>query len=57
MTTLPQNPFSLSQRHNNSFQFDADEIGLMDFFVFSRELPKTMELNVHIYLMHIRKSV
>lgn len=57
MTTVPQNPFGLSNRLNNSFQFDADEIGSAGLFVFNRKLPKTKELNVDIYLMHTRKSV
>ena len=56
MTTLPQKPFKLSKRHENSFQFDTDEIGSEGLFILSRELPKDRELNVHIYLRHTRKS-
>lgn len=57
MTTLPQTPFKLSRRHDNSFQFDTDEIGAEGLFVLSRELPEDRELNVHIYLRHTRKSM
>lgn len=57
LTTLPQDPFKLSKRHNNAFQFDTDEIGSEGLFVLSRELPKDGELNVHIYLRHTRKPV
>ena len=56
MTTLPQDPFKLSKRHNNSFQFDTEEVGSEGLFVLSRELPEDRELNVHIYLRHTRKS-
>lgn len=56
VTTLPQEPFKLSKRHDNSFQFDTDEIGAEGLFVLSRELPEDRELNVHIYLRHTRKS-
>ncbi|OEJ98465.1 hypothetical protein A8C32_04425 [Flavivirga aquatica] len=56
MTTLPQEPFKLSKRHDNSFQFDTDEIGSEGLFILSRELPKNRELNVHIYLRHTRRS-
>ena len=56
VTTLPQEPFKLSKRHDNAFQFDTDDAGSEGLFVFSRELPADRELNVHIYLRHTRKS-
>ncbi|HYX07120.1 MAG TPA: hypothetical protein VE912_10350 [Bacteroidales bacterium] len=56
VTTLPQEPFKLSKRHDNSFQFDTDETGSEGLFVLSRELPATRELNVHVYLRHTRDS-
>lgn len=56
VATLPQEPIKLSKRHENSFQFDTDEIGSEGLFVLSRELPKDRELNVHIYLRHTRNS-
>ncbi len=56
LTTLPQEPFKLSKRHDNSYQFDTDEIGSEGLFVLSRELPEDRNLNVHIYLRHTRKS-
>ncbi len=56
MTTLPHQPFKISKRHENSFQFDTDEIGSEGLFVLSRDLPEDRELNVHIYLRHTRKS-
>ena len=56
MTTLPQHPFKLSKRHNNSFQFDTNESGSEGLFVLSRELPDDRELNVHLYLRHTRES-
>ena len=48
MTTLPQKPFKLSKRHENSFQFDTDEIGSEGLFILSRELPKDRELNINL---------
>jgi hypothetical protein len=57
IATIPQEPFRLSKRHDNSFQFDTDEIGAEGLFVLSRDLPENRELNVHIYLRHTRKSV
>ena len=56
VTTLPQEPFKLSKRHQNSFQFDTDDIGAEGLFVLSRDLPDDRELNAHIYLRHTRKS-
>lgn len=56
VTTLPQDPFKLSKRHQNSFQFDTDDIGAEGLFVLSRDLPDDRELNAHIYLRHTRKS-
>ncbi|GAA4271015.1 hypothetical protein U6A24_03875 [Aquimarina gracilis] len=56
VTTLPTQPFELSRRHNNSFQFDTESIGSEGLFVLSRELPENRELNVHIRLYHTRKS-
>ena len=57
VTTMPQEPFKLSKRHENSFQFDTDEVGSEGLFVLSQDLPEDRELNVHIYLRHTRKSV
>lgn len=57
LTTLPQEPFKLSKRHDNSFQFDTDDTGSEGLFVLSRELPEDRELNVHIYLRHTRNSL
>ena len=48
MTTLTQKPFKLSKRHENSFQFDTDEIGSEGLFILSRELPKDRELNINL---------
>ncbi|PRY09836.1 hypothetical protein CLV24_11740 [Pontibacter ummariensis] len=56
LTTLPQEPFRLSPRHNNSYSFDTDQVGAEGLFVLSREIPEDRELNVHIYLRHTRKS-
>ncbi len=56
VTTLPKEPFKLSRRHDNSYQFDTEEYGSEGLFVLSRELPQNRELNVHIYLRHTRKN-
>jgi len=56
LTTLPQEPFKLSKRHENSFMFDTDQAGSEGLFVLSRELPEDRELNVHIYLRHTRQA-
>lgn len=56
ITTLPQEPFKLSNRHDNSFQFDTNDSGSEGLFVLSRELPQDRELNVHIYLRHTRNA-
>lgn len=57
LSTVPQEPFKLSKRHDNSFQFDTDEIGSEGLYILSRELPQDRELNVHIYLRHTRNSL
>ncbi|HHE64565.1 MAG TPA: hypothetical protein ENL09_00910, partial [Bacteroidetes bacterium] len=49
MTTMPHEPFKLSKRHDNSYQFDTDDSGSEGLFVLRREIPKDRELNVHIY--------
>lgn len=56
VTTLPQNSFKLSKRHNNEYCFDTDETGSEGLYVLSREMPDDRELNVHIYLRHTRKA-
>ena len=56
ITTLPNEAFRLSKRHENSYQFDTDDEGSEGLFVFSRNLPKDRELNVHVYLRHSRKK-
>ncbi len=56
LTTLPEEPIKLSKRHENSFQFDTDDFGSEGLYVFSRNLPKDKELNVHVYLRHSRKK-
>ncbi len=56
LTTVPREPFKLSKRHENSYQFDTNEIGSEGLFIMSRELPIDRELNVHIYLRHTRKK-
>lgn len=56
VSTIPQEPFKLSKRHDNSYQFDTDEIGSEGLFVLSRELPTDRNLNIHIYLRHTRQS-
>ena len=37
ITTLPHQPFKLSRRHDNSFQFDTDDAGSNGLFVLSRD--------------------
>jgi len=55
MTTLPQKPIRLSNRHENIYQFNTGFAGSEGLLVFSRELPKNRELNVYFYLMHTRQ--
>jgi len=57
MTTIPQEPFKLSKRHNNSFSFDTNQAGSEGLFVLSRELPENREINVHFYLRHSKKGL
>lgn len=56
VATLPSEPIKLTKRHNNSFCFDSEDFGSEGMLVLSRELPKSRELNVHIYLRHTRQS-
>ncbi len=56
ISTLPQEPFKLSKRHENAFQFDTDQSGSEGLFILSKDIPSDRELNVHIYLRHTRKS-
>lgn len=57
VSTLPStDPFRITKRHENSFQFDTDDVGSEGLYVLSRDLPEDRELNVHIYLRHTRKS-
>ncbi|WP_421919756.1 hypothetical protein [Marinifilum sp.] len=56
VSTIPQEPFKLSKRHENEYFFDTDEEGSEGLYILSREMPEDRELNVHIYLRHTRKS-
>jgi hypothetical protein len=56
VSTIPQEPFKLSKRHENEYFFDTDQEGSEGLYILSREMPKDRELNVHIYLRHTRKS-
>lgn len=56
VTTIPQEPFKLSKRHDNEYFFDTDQSGSEGLYISSREMPKDRELNVHIYFRHTRKS-
>jgi len=53
---LPQEPFLLTSRHNNEYQFDTNQQGSEGLFVLSREMPKDREINVQFYLRHSRKA-
>jgi hypothetical protein len=57
LTILPQQPFRLSPQQENSYQFDTDQDGSEGLFVFSREMPKNREINVHVYLRHTRSRL
>lgn len=56
VTTVPQEPFKLSKRHDNEYFFDTDQSGSEGLYILSREMPADRELNVHIYLRHTRKA-
>ncbi len=56
VSTIPQEPFKLSKRHENEYFFDTQDLGSEGLFILSREMPVDRELNVHIYLRHTRKS-
>jgi len=57
ISTLPQQPFLLTHRHNNVYHFDdPDQPGSEGLFVLSREMPEDRELNVQFYLRHSRKA-
>ena len=58
ITHLPkEHPIRLHQRHGNSYQFDTNEEGAEGLYVLSQKLPDDREANVHLYLMHSRKSL
>lgn len=57
LSTFPQEPFKLSERHQNSFAFDTNQQGSEGLFILSREIPADRELNVHVYLRHTREGV
>lgn len=54
ISTVPQEPFKLSKRHDNEFFFDTADDGSEGLFILSRDLPENREINVHIYLRHTR---
>ncbi|PKQ62004.1 hypothetical protein BZG02_13775 [Labilibaculum filiforme] len=56
VTTIPQEPFKLSKRHNNEYFFDTDQTGSEGLYILSREIPADREVNVHIYLRHTRNN-
>lgn len=56
VSTIPLEPFKLSNRHENEYFFDTNQTGSEGLFILSREMPEDRELNVHIYLRHTRNS-
>jgi hypothetical protein len=56
VSTLPQQPFRLTPRHENVYHFDTNQAGSEGLFVLSREMPEDRELNVQFYLRHSRKA-
>lgn len=56
VTTLPQNPIKLGPFNNNVYYFDTDQDGSEGLFIMSRKMPKSRELNVHVYIRHSRSK-
>jgi hypothetical protein len=56
VTTLPQNPIKLVPYNDNVYHFDTEQEGSEGLFIMSRKMPKSRELNVHIYVRHSRSN-
>ncbi|MFV8324897.1 hypothetical protein [Flavobacterium sp. ZS1P14] len=56
VTTLPQGPIKLSPFNNNLYHFDTSQEGAEGLFLMSRKMPKSRELNVHLYVRHSRSK-
>ena len=56
VTTLPIEPIKVVPNQNNEINFDSDEPGSEGLLLLRRSLPKSNELNVHLYVRHSRSS-
>jgi len=57
LATLPQNPILVTPGQENFVNFEANGSGANGLFVLSRDMPANRELNVHVHVMHSRRSV
>jgi len=57
LATLPQTPILVTTDQENSVTFEAHGPGANGLLVLSREMPANRELNVHLYVLHSRRSV
>lgn len=57
VSVIPQNTVLVVPDQNNDVFFEADSPGANGLYLLSRPMPETREANVHVYVMHSRRSL
>ncbi len=57
VSMIPQNSILVVPDQQNTVYFESTGNGTNGLHVLSREIPENRELNVHVYVMHSRRSL
>lgn len=57
VTVMPQNTVPVFPDQNNHVVFQDSSPGANGLFVLSRPMPSSREMNVHVHVMHSRRTV
>jgi hypothetical protein len=57
LSVLPTNTILVVPDQNNQVTFESNGAGANGLFILSRDLPVNRELNVHVYVLHSRRSL
>ena len=57
VSMVPQKTILVVPDQNNCVFFESEGTGANGFYVLSRGMPAARELNVHVYIMHSRRTI